>query len=133
MPDPYSGHGLNTSIEHRAFYPYRKNPFSVATLFGENARLASWPPIGHTAERSRRAEPQQWILRYSYGFVLIYRSSTQVEVQYLYVPFNQSSFFAGSLGGVAVNVAIFTAGASLAQGASQGWATNLCRNHFILK
>ena len=24
-----------TSIKHRAFYPYRKNPFSVATLFGE--------------------------------------------------------------------------------------------------
>ena len=31
MPDP----PVNTSIEHRAFYPCRKNPFSVATLFGE--------------------------------------------------------------------------------------------------
>ena len=31
MPDP----PVNTSIEHRAFYPYRKNPFSVGTLFGE--------------------------------------------------------------------------------------------------
>ena len=31
MPDPT----VNTSIEHRAFYPYRKNPFSVGTLFGE--------------------------------------------------------------------------------------------------
>ena len=30
-PDP----PVNTSIEHRAFYSYRKNPFSVATLFGD--------------------------------------------------------------------------------------------------
>ena len=27
--------GVNTSIEHQAFYSYRKNPFSVATLFVE--------------------------------------------------------------------------------------------------
>ena len=32
MPDPPVN---NTSSEHRAFYPYRKNPFSVGTLFGE--------------------------------------------------------------------------------------------------
>ena len=31
MPNPTP----TTSIEHRAFDPYRKNPFSVATLFGE--------------------------------------------------------------------------------------------------
>ena len=31
MPNP----PVNTSTEHRAFYSYRKNPFSVATLFGE--------------------------------------------------------------------------------------------------
>ena len=31
MPDP----PVNTSIEHRAFYPYGKNAFSVATVFGE--------------------------------------------------------------------------------------------------
>ena len=31
MPDPL----VNTSIEHRAFHCDRKNPFSVATLFGE--------------------------------------------------------------------------------------------------
>ena len=37
MPDPYSGHDVNTSIEHRALNPYRKNPFSVATLFGEKS------------------------------------------------------------------------------------------------
>ena len=35
MPNPYSGHGLNTSIEHGASYTYRKNNVSVATLFGE--------------------------------------------------------------------------------------------------
>ena len=34
MPDPL----VNTSIEHRAFYTHRKNPFSVATLFGEKHR-----------------------------------------------------------------------------------------------
>ena len=34
MPDPLSGARVNTSIEHRAFYCDRKNPFSVATLFG---------------------------------------------------------------------------------------------------
>ena len=32
MPDPPVN---NTSSEPRAFYPYRKNPFSVGTLFGE--------------------------------------------------------------------------------------------------
>ena len=31
MPEP----PVNTSIEHRVFYPYRKNPFGVATLFAE--------------------------------------------------------------------------------------------------
>ena len=35
MPGPYAGHGTPTSIEHRAFYTYHKNPFSVAMLFGE--------------------------------------------------------------------------------------------------
>ena len=29
-----AGPPVNTSIEHRAFYSYRKIPFSVATLFG---------------------------------------------------------------------------------------------------
>ena len=33
MPGPT----VNTSIEHRAFYSYRKNPFSVATLSGEES------------------------------------------------------------------------------------------------
>ena len=31
MPNP----AVNTSIEHRAFHFDRKNPFGVATLFGE--------------------------------------------------------------------------------------------------
>ena len=31
----FSGARVNTSIEHRASVTYRKNPFSVATLFGE--------------------------------------------------------------------------------------------------
>ena len=30
-----AAHCPPTSIEHRACNPYRKNPFSVATLFGE--------------------------------------------------------------------------------------------------
>ena len=37
MPDP----PVNTSINHRAFYCDRKNPFNVATLFGEQVGLAS--------------------------------------------------------------------------------------------
>ena len=32
---PVSRERVNTSIEHRAFFSYGKNPFSVATLFGE--------------------------------------------------------------------------------------------------
>ena len=36
MSDP----PVNTSIKHRAFYCDRKNPFSVATLFGEKSSLA---------------------------------------------------------------------------------------------
>ena len=35
MPHTPSGDGVNTSIEHRALYGDRKNPFSVATLFGK--------------------------------------------------------------------------------------------------
>ena len=36
----------NTLIQHRAFYSYRKNPFSVATLFGEKRDLnySIWLP-----------------------------------------------------------------------------------------
>ena len=35
MPDPYSGHGVNTSIKHRVLCRDRKDPFNVATLLGE--------------------------------------------------------------------------------------------------
>ena len=38
--------GVNTSIEHWAFNPYRKNPFSVATLFGEYIHVTIPLPSG---------------------------------------------------------------------------------------
>ena len=47
MPHTLSGHGVNTLIEHRAFYSHRKNPFSVAKLFGD---------FIHTGRKLRRVQ-----------------------------------------------------------------------------
>ena len=46
---------VNTSIEHRAFYTYRKNPFSVATLFGE--KVTSGSGKSHQGRRITMARP----------------------------------------------------------------------------
>ena len=57
-----------TSIKHRAFCSYRKNPFSVATVFGEKLKLSSGyrkKTLGHTV-------PCPPISYLSWDFPLIY-------------------------------------------------------------
>ena len=60
-----------TSIKHRAFYPYRKNPFSVATLFGEH--------VGETVPNHQPGKSIRW---YLYKKMLyIYKKHQQTEVR----------------------------------------------------
>ena len=48
----------NTSIKHQAFYTFRKNPFSVATLFGEKVSFANSKKLsrGFPTQHARRSQ-----------------------------------------------------------------------------